>query len=74
VIDLPAGTMVEVARTRGVSEVMVMERAAKVPLRSATAWERFRFWWGMRRQSVESMSAATAAIFAINRAKGRERA
>ena len=73
-IDLPQGTMIEVLRSRTVSDIMVLEQDAKIPLRPATGWERFRFLWRMRRQTTEQIGAAAEAIFTISRAKGKTKA
>lgn len=71
-IDLPEGTMVEVMRSRTVSEIMVLEKDAKLPLRRASSWERFRFFWRMKRRTANEISAAAEAILTIDRAKIRK--
>lgn len=68
-IHLPEGTMLEVLRTRAVSQVMVLTRDANLPLRSATYWERFRFWWRTRRQTPNDIGAALETARAIEKAK-----
>lgn len=66
---LREGTMVEVLRSRALSQVMVVTKTADVPLRAATYWERFRFWWRAKRQTSTDIGAAIEAGHAIEKAK-----
>jgi hypothetical protein len=68
---LDPGTLVEVVRTRLVSEVMVIESVIgpAVVLRKATYYERWRFWWRSRRQTANEISAAAESNIVIERAK-----
>jgi hypothetical protein len=67
--DIPAGTLVEVLRTRIVSEIMVVEHSDPMVLRRATHWERWRYWWRSRRVKANEIAAAAEAIKIIENAK-----
>lgn len=70
-IPIPEGTFVEVWRTKIVSEIAVVECSDPLILRKATALERFRLWFRIRRARAGEISAAVEAIGAIEKAKER---
>lgn len=69
---LKDGTLIEVLRSRAVSEVLVVQGDVDVPLRRATYWERWRFWWRTKRQSMHEVGAAIEAGQVIEKAKRGE--
>ena len=70
-IDIPVGTMVEVFRTKLVSEIAVVECSNPLILRRATALERFKCWFRTRKIKSGEIAAACEAIDAIDKAKER---
>ena len=70
-IDLPVGTMVEVYRTKIVSEIAVVECSNPLILRRATAFERFKCFFRHKRIKSGEIAAAVEAIDAIDKAKER---
>lgn len=71
-IRLEVGTLVEVLRTKIVSEVCVVDCSDPLILRSATYFERWRFWWKMRRVSAHEIAAAAESNSVIERARTKE--
>lgn len=69
VSDLLPGTMMEIARANGITEVAVVICSKPLTLRKATVYEAFRFWSRTRKTKVGEMTAAVQAVEAIDKAK-----
>lgn len=73
VAELPIGTMMEIARANGITEIAVVICVKPLLLRKATAYEAFRFWFRTRKTRVGEMTAAVHAVEAIDKAKAYAR-
>lgn len=67
--EIPVGTMVEVFRTKLVSEIAIVECSHPLILRRATAFERFRAYFKQRRMKAGEIAAACEAVEAIDKAR-----
>jgi hypothetical protein len=65
---LEPGMLVEVWRTKVVSEVCVVEHVRPLVLRPATAWERWGLWFRQRKTKSGEIAAAAEATKAIETA------
>ena len=69
VAELKPGTMMEILRGRGITEVAVVICSEPIMLRKATAWETYQYWFRSRRPVMGELAAGADAAEAIDKAK-----